>query len=75
MLAIALMGKLAGVRGMALGEFAGCLTQTRLAAVQAFRSPRSGRLEPPSASSFYRILSSPATNTTRASAADVSPAT
>ena len=58
-LAIALAGKLAGVRGvMALGEFAGRLTQKQLAAVRAFRSPRSGRLEAPSASSFHRILSS-----------------
>ena len=40
---------------MALGEFAGRLTQTQLA---AFRSPRSGRLEAPSTSSFHRILSS-----------------
>ena len=59
MLAIALAGKLAGVRGvMALGEFAGRLTRAQLVAVWAFRSPRSGRLEPPSAPSFHRILSS-----------------
>lgn len=57
-LAIALAGKLAGVRGvMALGEFAGRLTQAQLAAARAFRSPRTGRLEAPSASSFHRILS------------------
>ncbi len=57
-LAIALAGKLAGVRGVtALAEFAGRLTQAQLAAVRAFRSPRGGRRTAPSAASFHRILS------------------
>lgn len=57
-LAVAVAAKLAGAQGVtAMGEFAARLTQRQLAAVRAFRSPRSGRLVAPSKSTLHRILS------------------
>ena len=57
-LTLAAAAKLAGAQGpTAIAEFAARLTQRQLAAARAFRSPTTGRLEPPSKSCVHRVLS------------------